>query len=165
MGHVHHAPEAMSAEELAAHLEGLPEGEMVPLTALAQAYNTVRSVLVAASGISVLKLTGRLAGGDVAAVRAGLLGQLDLVREQLAVSETSRHPSVCRRVPLVRRAASLLREELERSHLRAEGEVELEPMFEALGLVRRARFVGAGMRELSSASCASWQDPHDHHHV
>lgn len=161
MGHVHHAPGPIPADHVAQHLPALPDRDIARLVTLATAYSNVRGVLVALAGLSVLQATGRQAEGDVEAVVAGLAERLHLVGAHIAAVAPSRHPVVHTRVRHVDRAVGLLREELDELRTRPARRVSLERLALVHTLLRDSTLVSAGMRELSSTSCASWHSHQD----
>lgn len=161
MGHVHHAPGPIPADHVAEHLPELAERDVVRLVTLAGAYSNVRAVLVALAGLSVLQTTGRHAEGDVEAVVRGLVERPRLADAQLAAGTRSRHPLVQTRVRRIGRAAAFLREELDELRARPIRRIPLDRLRLIHTLLRNSVLVAAGMRELSSTSCASRHADHD----
>lgn len=162
MGHVHHAPGPQPVDHVAEHVPRLPDGDVARLVSLATAYSNVRGVLVALAGLSVLQSTGRHGDGDVAAIVVGLTERLDLADAQLASAGVTRQPLVGNRVRQTAHAVRLLREELEALQLRPVPGISLRRLHRVHALLRSSVLAVAGIRELSSTSCASWQPDHGH---
>jgi len=166
MGHVHQAPGPLPLDHVADHMPRLPDGDVARLVALATAYSNVRGVLVALAGLSVLQATGQHGDGDVEAIAVGLSERLDLADAQLAAAGVTRQPLVRNRVNQTARAVRLLRDELEELRARPVPRISLGRLHRVHALLRSSVLAVAGIRELSSTSCASWQpdDDHGHHH-
>jgi len=156
VGHVHHAPGAIPDDHVAEHLPALSDRDVGRLVSLAGAYTDVRGVLVAMAGLSVLQTTGLQGGGDVESVLAGLTDHLADARVKLASAGGSADPRVRARLHAVRRAAGLLGEELEQTRKRPTAPLSQQQLGAAHALLRGSALPEAGMRELSSTSCASW---------
>jgi hypothetical protein len=108
------------------------------------------------AGLSVMQTMGLQSGGDVESVLAGLTDHLADARAKLSSASGSADPRVRARLRAVSRAAGLLAEELDQTRKRPTGPVSQQPLGAAHALLRESALPQAGMRELSSTSCASW---------
>lgn len=164
MGHLHHAPVAATAEDIASRLPALEDRDVARLIAIANAYNGARTVLMALGGLLVLRSTKLDATADVVGTLTGLVDRMTRARCDLSGAVGVRHPAARSRTITIARALDLLDQELNRALSEPHTNILLERLHAVHVLLSGTAVPDAGMREFSSTSCASWHSHHHHHH-
>jgi len=166
MGFIHHGSDPLTADAMAAGVPSLTDSGVEAAVLLSQAYERLRTVLLALSGVSLLRSLRIAEVGEMSGVVAMAGVELAECRRLLGSNALSRADFTAARAEQLQLGLTALADEVERIAKDGHGDLRYAVLDSVRRRLARSTLPAAGMRHFSSVSCSgysSYLDSIAHH--